>query len=102
MSTTEQCVRVRIAESTPWARFTERSAPESIVRATAADNPPPSSSRAARWRIHMLYTIAVVLLVAWLLGFLGIYTIGSFVHVLLVVAIVLFLAGLVSGRRVLG
>ncbi len=50
----------------------------------------------------MLYTIALILLVAWLLGLLGIYAIGSFVHVLLVVAIVLFLAGLVSGRRVLG
>jgi len=50
----------------------------------------------------MLYTIAVILLVAWLLGFLGIYTIGSFVNVLLVVAIVLFLAGLVGGRRVPG
>ena len=50
----------------------------------------------------MLYTIAVILLVAWLLGFLGIYAIGSFVHVLLVVAIVLFLIGLLGGRRVLG
>jgi uncharacterized membrane protein YtjA (UPF0391 family) len=46
----------------------------------------------------MLYTIAVILLVAWLLGFVGIYTIGSFIHVLLVVAIVLFLVGLISGR----
>jgi uncharacterized membrane protein YtjA (UPF0391 family) len=54
------------------------------------------------WRIHMLYTIAVILLVAWLLGFVGIYTVGSFIHVLLVVAIVLFLVGLLSGRRVLG
>jgi asparagine N-glycosylation enzyme membrane subunit Stt3 len=51
--------------------------------------------------IHMLYTIAVILLIAWLLGFVGIYTIGSLVHVLLVVAIVLFLAGLISGRRTL-
>jgi asparagine N-glycosylation enzyme membrane subunit Stt3 len=51
---------------------------------------------------HMLYTIAVILLVAWLLGFIGIYTIGSFVHVLLVVAIVLFLVGLLRGGRVLG
>jgi hypothetical protein len=50
----------------------------------------------------MLYTIAVILLVAWLLGAVGIYTIGSFVHVLLVVAIVLFLAGLLTGRRALG
>jgi hypothetical protein len=49
----------------------------------------------------MLYTIAVILLVAWLLGIVGIYTIGSFVHVLLVVAVVLLLVGLVSGRRTL-
>ena len=49
----------------------------------------------------MLYTIAVVLLIAWLLGFVGIYTIGSFVHVLLVIALVLFLVGLLSGRRTL-
>ena len=47
----------------------------------------------------MLYTIAVVLLIAWLLGFAGIYTVGSFLHVLLVVALVLFVVGLLSGRR---
>ncbi|MEO7190946.1 MAG: lmo0937 family membrane protein [Vicinamibacterales bacterium] len=47
----------------------------------------------------MLYTLAVILLVAWLLGVVGTYTIGAFVHVLLVIAIVLFLVGLVSGRR---
>ena len=64
--------------------------------------PPPSCSLAGRWRIHMLYTIAVILLVAWFLGFLGLYAIGSFVHVLLVIAIVLFLVGLLGGRRVLG
>ena len=50
----------------------------------------------------MLYTIAVNLLLAWLLGFMGVYTVGSFIHVLLVVAIVLFVMGLLSGRRVLG
>jgi hypothetical protein len=47
----------------------------------------------------MLYTLAVILLIAWLLGIVGTYTIGAFVHVLLVIAIVLFLAGLVSGGR---
>ena len=47
----------------------------------------------------MLYTIAVLLLVAWLLGIVGIYTIGAFVHLLLVVAIVLFVLGMLSGRR---
>jgi hypothetical protein len=41
----------------------------------------------------MLYTLAVILLVAWLLGVVGTYTIGAFVHVLLVIAIVLFLVG---------
>ena len=47
----------------------------------------------------MLYTIAVILLIAWLLGMVGTYTVGSFIHVLLVVAVVLFLVGLISGRR---
>jgi uncharacterized membrane protein YtjA (UPF0391 family) len=49
----------------------------------------------------MLYTIAGVLLIAWFLGFVGVYTIGSFVHLLLVVAIVLFVVGLLNGRRTL-
>ena len=49
----------------------------------------------------MLYTIAVILLIAWLLGILGTYTIGAFIQVLLVVAVVLFLLGLLSGRRTL-
>jgi hypothetical protein len=47
----------------------------------------------------MLYTIAILLLIAWLLGMVGTYTIGAFVHVLLVVAVVLFVVGLLSGRR---
>ena len=49
--------------------------------------------------IEMLYTIAVVLLILWLLGFVGTYTIGPLVHVLLVVAVVLFAIGLLGGRR---
>jgi hypothetical protein len=47
----------------------------------------------------MLYTLAVILLIAWLLGVVGTYTIGAFVHVLLVLALVLFLVGIISGRR---
>ena len=47
----------------------------------------------------MLYTLAVILLIAWLLGVVGTYTVGAFVHVLLVVAIVLFVLGLLGGRR---
>jgi hypothetical protein len=47
----------------------------------------------------MLMTLAIILLIAWLLGVVGTYTVGAFVHVLLVVAIVLFLVSLISGRR---
>jgi hypothetical protein len=47
----------------------------------------------------MLYTIAVILLILWLLGLVGTYTVGAFVHVLLVIAIVLFLVGLLRGRQ---
>ena len=47
----------------------------------------------------MLYTIAVVLLLLWLLGLVGTYTIGPLVHVLLVVAVVLVAVRLLGGRR---
>ena len=60
-----------------------------------------TNSSVKQGEIAVLYTIAVILLIAWLLGIVGTYTIGAFVHVLLVVAIVLFLVGLVSGRRTL-
>jgi Family of unknown function (DUF5670) len=49
----------------------------------------------------MLYTIAVVLLVLWVLGLVTSYTLGGFVHILLVVAIVMVLVNLISGRRAL-
>jgi Family of unknown function (DUF5670) len=47
----------------------------------------------------MLLTLAVILLIAWLLGLVGTYTIGAVVHVLLVIAIVLILVNFISGRR---
>jgi hypothetical protein len=50
----------------------------------------------------MLYTIAVILVIAWLLGLIGTFTLGPILHVLLVAAVVLLVVGLVSGRRVLG
>jgi len=46
----------------------------------------------------MLYTIAVVLIILWLLGLVTSYTIGGFIHILLVVAIVMVLLRLISGR----
>ena len=48
----------------------------------------------------MLYTLAVVLLILWLLGMVSSYTMGGFIHVLLVIAIVVILVRIISGRRV--
>jgi hypothetical protein len=49
----------------------------------------------------MLYTLAVVLLVLWLLGIVSSYTIGGFIHILLVIAVVVLLVRIISGRKVL-
>ena len=48
----------------------------------------------------MLWTIFVVLLVLWLLGLVGGYVLGGFIHLLLVIALVVLIIQLVSGRRV--
>jgi hypothetical protein len=47
----------------------------------------------------MLYTIAVVLLVLWLLGLVTNATMGGFIHILLVIAVVMVLVNLISGRK---
>jgi hypothetical protein len=49
----------------------------------------------------VLYTIAIILLVLWALGLVSGTTIGGFVHVLLVIAVIMVLVQLISGRRVL-
>jgi hypothetical protein len=49
--------------------------------------------------IAMLYTIAVVLLILWLLGLVTSYTMGGFIHILLVIALVVVLLRVISGRR---
>ena len=48
----------------------------------------------------MLWTIAVILLVLWALGLVSSYTIGGFIHVLLVLAVIVLLVGLIQRRRV--
>ena len=47
----------------------------------------------------MLYTIAVVLLILWALGLVSSYTMGGFIHILLVVAIVVVLVNVIRGRK---
>jgi hypothetical protein len=48
----------------------------------------------------MLYTIAVVLLLLWLLGLVSAYTMGGFIHVLLVIAVVMIVLRVIQGRRI--
>lgn len=47
----------------------------------------------------MLYTIAVILIILWLLGLITSYTVGGFIHILLVIAIVLILLRVIRGDR---
>jgi hypothetical protein len=50
-------------------------------------------------RKNMLWTITVILLVLWLLGVVGVYTVGAWIHILLVLAIISIIFNLLSGRR---
>jgi hypothetical protein len=47
----------------------------------------------------MLWTIAVILIILWLLGLVSSYTMGGFIHILLVIAIVVVLVNVIRGRR---
>jgi hypothetical protein len=49
---------------------------------------------------NMLYTIALILIIAWLLGLVSSYTLGGFIHILLVVAIIVLLVRVIQGRKV--
>jgi hypothetical protein len=49
----------------------------------------------------MLYTLAVVLIVLWLFGMVTAHTMGGFIHIMLVIAIIMVLVRVISGRRVL-
>jgi hypothetical protein len=52
------------------------------------------------WKdLIMLYTIAIVLLVLWLLGLVSSYTLGGYIHILLVIALVMVVINLINGRR---
>lgn len=56
--------------------------------------------RPGAWRQQMLYTIAILLILLWLLGMVSSYTISGFIHILLVVAVIVVLVRLISGRKV--
>jgi hypothetical protein len=59
----------------------------------------PHDAAAAR-EVDMLWTIAIILLVLWALGLVTSYTLGGFIHILIVAAVVLVLVRVIQGRRV--
>jgi hypothetical protein len=61
--------------------------------------PVGSESKSNGTENHMLYTLAVVLIVLWALGLVTSYTMGGFIHLLLVVAVIMVLVNVISGRR---
>jgi 1,4-dihydroxy-2-naphthoate octaprenyltransferase len=83
-------------EATPWYRDTN--GPDS------GDNEPNTGRRSIRpaveRRKHMLYTILAILLILWLLGMVTSYTAGGLLHLLLVVAVIIVIFRLISGRRI--
>ena len=48
----------------------------------------------------MLYTLALILIIAWLLGMVSSYTLGGFIHILLVVAVIMIVVRLVQGQKI--
>lgn len=59
------------------------------------------TARAIRKEDQMLWTIAVVLIILWALGLVSSYTMGGFIHILLVLAIVVVLIRIIQGRKVI-
>jgi hypothetical protein len=66
--------------------------------ASKSESPPAIGIRKFKRGIIMLYTIAVVLIILWLLGLVTSFTIGGFIHILIVIAVIMILLRLISGR----
>ena len=71
----------------------------SIPPACCARSASRQGERATRKENTMLWTIAVILIILWALGLVSGYTLGNFIHVLLVIAIIVIIFGFISGRR---
>jgi hypothetical protein len=61
---------------------------------------PANSKKIIEKEIIMLWTIAVILIIMWLLGFVSSYTMGGFIHILLVIAVIMVLVNVIQGRKV--
>jgi hypothetical protein len=71
-----------------------------VGRCRLAGNAGRQCDRAIKKENPMLWTIAVILTVLWVLGLVSSYTMGGFIHILLVLAIIVILVNVIQGRRV--
>lgn len=62
---------------------------------------PENSNTLSQRILVMLFTIAVVLILLWVLGLITSYTMGGFIHILLVIAVVVVLVRIITGRKIL-
>jgi len=69
-----------------------------VFEVVEVGRPRPKKLRSISRRFFMLWTIFVILLVLWLLGLVSSYTLGGFIHILLVLAVVVLIINLLSGR----
>ena len=93
---------LRVAYQTKCARSRRGARSPFVCRARTDRLTREASCVSPIWRGDgiMLWTIAVVLLVLWALGMVSSYTMGGFIHILLVIAIVMILVNLIRGRTV--
>ena len=74
---------------------------EVLLRAKMIDCPLELELRVtiSKRKVFMLWTIFVVLLILWLLGFIGFHVLGAYIHILLLIALVVLILQLIGGRR---
>ena len=83
-------VRHRTDGLTGWA--------ETLIKKTSSLN---SKFMQPKRGPPMLYTVALILVILWLLGLVTSYTLGGFIHILIVIAVIVVLLRIISGRKVL-
>jgi hypothetical protein len=90
-------------------KLLQKESPFISIHANCAFSFPPSAGKQGKARMAwfkqreesaMLETLAIVLIILWLLGMISSYTLGGFVHVLLVVAVIMIIVRLIQGRRI--
>lgn len=99
-SNRSRCRRFVIADALCVPEQTASARPSNLCARGAGRAGNTTTGKPVNEKVHsMLYTIAVVLLILWALGLVTSYTVGGFIHILLVVALIMILVNIISGRR---